>query len=70
MYFGSSPANFLSSELDNCTDLFLLYIFSICYVSVFEADPDLSNEGTDIFLLSSFSVCSVTFFEADPDLSN
>ena len=51
-------------------DLFLLSCFSVRYVSVCEADPDLSNEGTDLFLPSSFFVFSVTVFEADPDLSN
>ena len=50
-------------------DLFLLSCFSVHSVSVFEADPDLSNEGTDLFLPSSFSVFSVTVFESDPDLS-
>ena len=69
MYFGSCSANLLSFELDNCTDLFLLSCFSVRFVSVCVADPDLSNEGTDIFLLSSFSVFSVTV-EVDPDLSS
>ena len=56
MSFSSCSTNFLSFEIDNCTDIFLLYCFSVRYVSVCEADPDLSNEGTDILILSSCSV--------------
>ena len=70
MSFGSCSANFLSFELDKCTDLFLLSCLSVRYVSVFKAYPDLSNEGTDIFLISSFSVFSVKVFKADPNSSN
>ena len=64
MSFGSSPAIFLSSELDNCKDRFLVSRLSVCYVSVFEADPDLSNEGTLLCAISlSWFLSSVGFIK-------
>ena len=48
---------FLSSELADEIDLFLVSIFTVSFVSVFEEDLDLSNEvnlfSTMFFFLSS-----------------
>ena len=45
---------FLSYELANGNDIFLVSSFTVFYVSVFEEDPDLFNEGN---LFSAMYFC-------------
>ena len=71
IYFGSSSSIFLSSELDNDNDLFIVSIFTVFYVSVLEEDPDLPNEG-NLFSAIYFSLSLIKCFseyESDAYLS-
>ena len=67
MFFRSCSSIFLSSELANGKYTLSLSSFTVCYVSVFEADPDLSNEGT-LFCAMSLSLSLLNgFSEYDYD---
>ena len=52
---------FLSSKLADDIDLFLVYSFTVSYVSVFEEDLDLSNE-VNLFSAMSISISSFLGF--------
>ena len=67
MFVGSCSYIFLSSELANGKDIFLVSSFTVCSVSVFEEDPDLSNEGI-LFSAMCFSLSLLNgFSEYDYD---
>ena len=61
MFVGSCYSIFLSSELGNGKDIFLVSSFTVYSVSVFEADPDLCNEGT-LFCAMSLSLSLIIGF--------
>ena len=67
MFVGSCSSIFLSSELANGKYLFLVSSFTVCSVSVFEADPDLSNEGTLFCSVSLYLSLLNGFSEYDYD---